>query len=617
MDVKSKPGTDFSLLSPGWQPQLAEPQLSRATATFAHRSVAPKPTLTRASSYFDLSKVEDKSPLPKPGKLSHARSFMNLSGLPPSPDEPKTIMPPEFLEEHEYITLCHLLCNRLELPHEVLSPKQLCRFCEQAIKDLEYLSALANKCIKNQIKVPAGIRLMIIVKLLGQVQSYDTLIKDFKDALKTFKKNTTIKSEIDLYPSVNFPAKPWVVTTSQTDMLIEMKKNWRLLVRFMELWRAVMPAPSQYCSWRKTMTPEMLKAISSLPKKHEKDPVPLKERANQLRCNAYQLQENWKALDVLVSAGKIDKFALPTDEALKHIVRLPQEIHALPPVHDLTELYADEEKTAPKRFMSGWCIPNVLESSELSTRKQYFETKKQAQANCKLLKTKAKKKSSKSAGLAVSVTVPRPEIMLLNPKPENYFDYQPIADATLQQVLKKGSLRIRQAIPPLEGLCEKLERGAEVTEEEYGRFREICETVRESLNLWERHIPSLQSILDSIYASEGKLSQRAKVVSEKFKSLYQDSHKPKPMKPLKRSTTETEMSPATTAKKLFSKLSMPELLAEQEKEPKQRSDPIALGVIPPTPSPSASLSSGSPRFLPSPVTTPLRTSPPPSEEGSQ
>lgn len=603
MDVKSKQPNP-QLLSADWQPQH---QVAGGAQMFASKSVSPLVN-DRSSSYLDLSKVEDKSPLPQSGKLLRRGSFAKLSDPPPEATPsalPKAIMPPKHLEEREYAELCHLLCDRMTDPHARLSIRQLSRFCEQAIKDLKYLRSLAKKGIENQDKIPAGIRKTVVAKLLGQQKSYDTLIETFNDCLKTFKKGTTVKTEYNVYHSIDFPDQPWVLITTQTDMLIEMKKNWKMLIRFMEQWRSVMPAPAQFCDNYRTMTPDQMTSLATI---QENDPVPFYDRVRELLRCAKQLQAGWKVLEANTINGKISKFTRPVEEDQHHAVKLPQEVNPLPPLHDLTNVFGDPEKTAPAPFRCTWCISGRSDNSELPTHKKYFSSEKEAKTNREKLLMAAKKSKPQRGVLAESLTVSQSAIVLFEPKPEDYFKYQPVAEGTLNQVQQKGLLRINQALPSLEALCKQLKAGKILRGDENERYSEICTLVEQSLALWNKHIPSLQSTLDSIYLSDRKalLARQAK---EKFRQLHLPAGTPI-TKLLERRATDQELSPRTTARRLINKLSLPDV---QFPGPQ-----LTIALIPPTPSPSASLSSGSPGFYASsPTDSPAHMSPVPPDSQNE
>ena len=228
MDVKSKSAAGSQFLSVNWQPQLPQPKDSGASALFASRQTALSQE-HRPSFFLDLSKVQDKSPLTRRRGITRTRSFTRLPDISPAAEPTMTeavVKPKVLLSEYEYSTLCQLLCDRMS-PGDVgrLSPEQLGRFCEQAISDLDYLNSLAKKGVANSAKVPALIRKPVVHKFFDQQDSCNTLLEDFQKHLKVFKTNRKVAVDRGISVSLECPDKRWVVTTSNTNAVIEMKKK--------------------------------------------------------------------------------------------------------------------------------------------------------------------------------------------------------------------------------------------------------------------------------------------------------------------------------------------------------------------------------------------------------
>ena len=327
--------------------------------------------------------------------------------------------------------------------------------------------------------------------------------------------------------------------------------------------------------------------------------TPLSERVRAIKAYASQMQENWKILKAMIDSGTMDKFARSTEDDQQHLVMLPHELSPLPPQYDLTALYEDEDKSAPGSFVSGWSLPDKPESSELPDEKEFYATESEAKRRLNQLRKEDKQVRREESALVVRVPVDDRDQVSFNPKPTDYFQYQRVAEGSLKQAQELGSKMTTRVGHKIDGLDATMGKQAAPTEEDYDYFREICQDMKKAVEFWEKHIPSMQCILDDIYAQEGLLKRSVRHVSDKFKNLYQDTNRPREMRPLTRRLTERTLRQRLEIP-LVKKFSMPELPPTPESS-------LTIGVIPPTPSDNGS-SQG--RLTPSSTGSPARTASP-------
>ena len=577
--------------------------------TFAKKNVSASPNTRRKLEALDLTKTSgtDINPLHKKSVRENFR--MPVEESVEDLRRKSGITPPDYLTDSEYFELSKLLCDRLSDDEIDAIPSQvLKRFARQAIKDVNYMTMLARKGVAEHDKIPKSIRPTVLAKLLGLQKAYSTLLIDFAACKKTFARGDKIQEEREVYKPID-DTNRYMLMTSPTDMVVLLKNRWKQLIRYMDQLRDMMPAPSECCSGQPIPNILLAQSPVKMPLDEKRMMFNVLPKMESLRDHIHQMEDNWSALEAAINSGKIPPYVV-ADKFQFHVC-LPNEAKPLPPSYDITSLVNSKssrfasEMAAPKTLIISQEVSKNSESAELDSRKEFFSSEAEAQARKKELDLadKEKLKATKKNRAKLSLNVPDvKQVSSANPKHKEYFGYQPVALDTLRQALNKGKRLTEQAAHPLNGLIIGTKDKYELTEDEYGIFQETYEKLKQSVELWGTHIPSIQQVYDFVYEEENLLKKGARAVSHQLKGAVRTASNVQPpyLEEKKRKT-------------LFQRRTTDTDLAQQNKEGQKgkvgRTDsspqlsvavPTMLPVIPPTPSPSGSSGSGSPRFTPSP-----------------
>ena len=556
MSVPQKPKPSL-LLSIGWTPALQttspkSPDLGarEKSVEFSGNTVSLSPAPQRKLEALDLKTSVafiEKSPHKELSRRKiHGQLFKSESAEELRPKA--AISPPKHLYDNEYFELTRFLCGCL--PANEISPQSFCRFAEQAIKDVKYMQAFAQKAILEQHKIPVGMKKTIIEKLRGLNKLYKTLIDDFETCKITFAYGETISAERTVLNLTDNTGR-YLMLTSQTDMAMELKNRWKQLIRGMDQLRAKMPAPCDYCPDR--VVPDI--SLAEFPERMSVNQRRKMENAHSklqaLQACIGQMEDNWKVLKTMISEGEVPPYVIANTDNF-HVL-LPNQVKPLPPSCDITQLATDEPRTLAERNVAAsarrWVISSQSESSALESLRVLFPTKESAEEKKKELDEEderkknaaKKKKAEKKSEEELTLSVPAGKsVAILNPKPEDYFQFQPVLLDLLEQVQQRGQLLVSQAKQPLNDLIENVAEKKELTEDQYELFKQHYRTMYESIELWNTHFPSFQELYEHIYQEDSALKKGVRfVVAGAVKGIHKFQHAINPAKLVRRASDLT------------------------------------------------------------------------------
>ena len=481
----------------------------------AGKPVSVLPVTQKKLAVLDLTGIHDANPLHRKSSLRREPRHESIEEL----RRQVEITPPDYLTDSEYLELSHFLCEYItEDDVRAIPPQILRRFAKQAIKDVKYMQALVKKAINEQDKIPEGIRRTIIGKLFGLQKAYDTLLQDFKACKRTFACGETIYEERSVLNPID-SSERYVLLTNPRDMVQELKNRWKQLIRYMDQLRATMPAPSECCPAQ--MVPNIKPAEF-----HERIPLAKRRmmdyarpKLEALKSCIEKMEDNWKVLETMIRNKRIPPYV--EAEAVNFHVCLPNQAKPLPPCYDVSHLAVDttsrfaEEKADSGITTNPRLISKESKPSDLDSRKEYFQDRASAEAQKKRLddedKRKLKEAKKRKGELSLSVPSMKP-VSRFNPKPAEYFQYQPVSLDTLEQVLHNGNLLIRQAKLPLNDLIASTVGKDELTEDQYELFLQHSATLQKSIEMWYKHFPSIQEVYDYIYEEDNFLKKGVRAI---------------------------------------------------------------------------------------------------------
>lgn len=557
---------------------------------FASKPVSVSPPPQRKLSALDLTGIHNENPLQRKGSLRRVSPHQSIEEL----RRQAEITPPDYLTDSEYFELANFLCDHMTEEEVKAIPSEILRrFAKQAIRDVKYMQALIKKAINEQDKIPAGIRATIIGKLFGLQEAYDTLLHDFKACKRTFSCGDTLLEERDVLNPID-SSERYVLLTNPRDMTQELKNRWKQLIRYMDQLRATMPAPSECCPAQ--LVPNIRRASfqEKMPVAERRMTDNARPKFEALKSCIGEMEENWRVLETMIRNGSIPPFVKA--DAVNFHVCLPNQAKPLPPCYDVSQLVVDttsrfvQEKAAPGIAASHWLVSGKSKSSDLDSRKEFFRDKASAEACKKRLddEDRRKRKEAKMRKGELSLSVPSVKtVSRVNPKPSEYFEFQPVSLDTLQQVLDKGKLLIRQAKQPLEDLIASTAGQDELTEDQYELFLQHYATLQKSIEMWHKHFPSVQEVYDFVYEEDSVLKKGVRAIlsgAARGAHILQLSSEKKKHRQFERRTTDTALS-AKNRRQIDRHGSLPDLMLSAGRPVFQ------MQTIPPTPSPT---SSGSP-----------------------
>ncbi|MGI9283680.1 MAG: hypothetical protein ACR2PX_29250 [Endozoicomonas sp.] len=432
------------------------------------------------------------------------------------------MQPPTLLDSHEYVMLCHMLCGRLtedkldDIPTEALE-----RITRQALLDLDYMRHQVLKALKHLKKIDPEYRAIAAEKLEGQLKAYEWLEEPFKECLELFEQGKYRKINYSIAKKMGEEAEPFELSVTAYDKRIALIEHWHMLLRFMEEWRITMPSIAELVDKKFT---NLKVSMPNLRTYGRKGALSNQAKLEQLTLDITQMQDNWQVISSLASMKAMPNF-WPTNPYDQHSVCLPHETKPLPSCHDLKSFLPRGEDAVAARKESAW-LPVAPERKEESTRTFCFATKKGAEIRSKGLQMREQSLWKHKLGADLQNPVVYMEI--INPRPDQYFSFQPVATHAYSTNCTGALKELNTLSRQVNSLKFSTMDGTQMTAVHIKELSKHLQTLEKNMKRWERHIPSLQEIMDQVYyfhplLDGGKVLVR--IVKDPQKSLSTASKK--------------------------------------------------------------------------------------------
>lgn len=514
--------------------------------------------LSRSSSFRDLRETDQPLGLVVPPPALQRRNSMRRRRVTTEPvatdSQLSKIKPTFILEDGEYMELSRLICQKMT-PEEIKAVplSRLIRFCDQAIHDLEYMMKLATKVRAEKSHLRKEDQEVIDNKLEGQLRSYDLLAGAFKECRELFISGLTKVVSKRVSASRNEDGEEvHTLNVTSKDKVYDLVKHWILLVRYMEQWRVVMPSPASLMS--ECPLPDM-KCYK------DKSSLTFEEKVLRLKEDATQMHNNWKAFNTLVKTKSIAQFHPIGKKDLSHKASLPNELKLLPPYYQIPrDLYHPELGEYVYWKSNSWAMEHLTTP--------YEKTEKfPCDSDGKVSEATGYVEEAVYQGGAEAIEIPVSPVSE-KPRPENYFMFQPVATHGFGKLADKGEVITGKILQSVSILEKQVLATPSMEKREQKELQRLLKQLEESVELWQRSLPSLQQAVDRVVGSQllEKIKHGAvqvkEGISESFMALLPEKKKKLaalgPGK-LKRHESEKGFSSEKLKRKLLSVRSLPDI----------------------------------------------------------
>ena len=500
--------TGVGRLYVGWKPEGTEEKKTKSSKQFISLSRSPSISDFHAAG-LKVSGAESLSRADSSKLLARRASPVIQVDSTYVLDE---VNPPDFLTEDEYKELANLIClgRMSESEVEALTVEQLLRWSEQAIRDVEYLDALAQKAIEHKRLMPKALVETYIRKLMVNRSSYRIMLKKLNNCKSTFLKGDKIRVEHQLRPvySDEEGSSGIKVISSPEDMVSELKNQYVMLIKYMDQCRYMAPAPCSLLT--EVRIPEFSDDFGKKPK------LSFHEKIVKLHGLIKLMMDCWDSLDATLKSRDMIRFVEVSEEE-KHCVHLPQDKKPLPPSLDMSELFEESECVEKHPVVTTWLVPAQSEFKMLPDTSVLFSSEETAKEYCEQLEEKEEQEGLSFMVTAEPVSTRRLATIRWNPKPAEYLKYQPVSKPLMQQVCKKYKNELSKNMIRLSGLLLKSGEILKKTKYNKAQYKEARSALSESIEWWNRGIPSLQSLYDYIHMAEKQITEQT--AWEKIKDM--------------------------------------------------------------------------------------------------
>ncbi|GAA4649485.1 hypothetical protein GCM10023116_17590 [Kistimonas scapharcae] len=423
--------------------------------------------------------------------------------------------PPEHMAPYEYFYLSSFLCKRME--DNDFSTYQLFRFAQQATMDLDYLELLAEKVKKmketDNMFLPKRVCDTIYDNIGRLMQSFHLLRGDLKRCMSAFSDNKRIDREWSVRTVFKDEEERYVVTVSADNMVELCRSKCKSLIFYMDKFRESLPAIFRF--YRQEKLPDHMDI------NNKKSDMSVEERFAKLdECRA-KMGRNCDCLQQTLSSSPRQALVFYKQE--HHSVHLPDE-KPVPPVRNLGEvniLRKEGEQVLKDRRPSsanGWVIEEASPLSLMEPEYHSFNSMEEANAFV------AAGRSQQDTECRLEESKVMPAIRLgvdVNPKPKDYFCYQPVPRALLEDILKQGQELVRKMNVSREETSRGIEQKTKLSEKEWQTIDDLCGYVKKFEALWSIFIPSIQTLCDQILEMEVTMHEKERFTAKlrrKFKT---------------------------------------------------------------------------------------------------
>ena len=433
-----------------------------------------------------------------------------LLGLPESRD---------LLKPQDVHVLSNLLTGKISREDQMSIPSEmLVRMCEQAIAEMHYVITLSQVLYQNLdlLELPSVARAAIAEKLEAIERPYRFLKSDLAECMEALRRGEYTHVERKLVSvSSDHPEGETRLVTNTINMVDRMASCWTSILRDQEEWRKAMPAA------RELKPDAEIPKIFSLSEDEERSGS---LKVAKLISDAKLMKQHWEDLASMVGvdlqatysnssrkkvSGKKRNETEPDDHKKQEKVRdifpavykpkdpntsLAVERLELPVVMNIGRILGRDDE--PSRLLSLWVLPEkpIRFSRE---EKEVFSTREEAEKKLHQLNSTPQKPFG--AQCENSPEVVECYSKPVTTKPEDYFNYQPVAIHGIKKSVGIGYHNCRKIQDPAYFLQRETDRRKAFTRKMEDDWEFYGLQLQEAvIDHWNLRIPSLQEAADVI-----------------------------------------------------------------------------------------------------------------------